>query len=61
MTSIDAKISGSMFSVILMINKTSMSMFSIVLLIMLVTETTANIHDEIILNDLMGTTFSAVV
>lgn len=36
-------------------------MFSLVWLIMLVSETTVNIHDEIMLNDLMGTTFSAVI
>lgn len=55
----DTKISGRMFSLILMINKIRTSMFS--LLIMLVTETTASIHDEIILNDLIGATFSAVI
>lgn len=42
-----------MFSIILMINKIRTSMF----FLLLVTETTANIHDENVLNYLMGATY----
>lgn len=50
-----------MFSVILIINKTTKSMFSPVRLIMLVTEAAVNTHGATTLNGLTGTTLSDVI
>lgn len=55
------KISGRLFSVILKVNKTTMSMFSPVRLIIFVAEQIVNIHEATTLNNLMGTTFSALI